>query len=68
MKINYTEFMAIAHNAHAWDIIECWDRMAFNTYIKEFGPMTKSQAESICHFTKEVSEDEIAAADYFGRG
>ena len=43
----FEELIALAkqHYNHGGDgIVECWDRSTFETWVKEFGPMTKRQA------------------------
>ena len=39
--ITYSEFIKIAREVGAMRIIECWDEISFQFYIKQFGPITK---------------------------
>lgn len=68
MGITFTRFMAIARAVHAWDILECWDRVVFDEYVKEFGPMTEAQAKEMCYFVKAVTDEELAAVKSFREG
>lgn len=38
MTINFKEFMGIARQAKALDVLETWDENTFNAYTEEFGP------------------------------
>lgn len=65
--LNFFEFMEIAKQAHAMDILECWDEATFNFYVGEFGPMSRQDAIDLCYFTESVSQEEMAAGEYFSR-
>ena len=67
MTINFKDFMEIAHQAKALDVLEAWDENTFNAYIDEFGPMTKEAAIDLCYFLEAVSQEEQAAGEYFSR-
>lgn len=67
MKISYKQFLEIARDLHAFDILECWDEAAFNVYCSEFGDMTREQAVSLCTSCARVSEEELKAAEYFSK-
>ncbi len=68
MGVTYERFMGIAKECKAWDILECWDKSFFNMNIELFGPMTEEDAYSTCHRIKAITDEELAAAEYFGRG
>lgn len=67
MIINFKEFMEIARQAKALDVLETWDEDIFNAYIEVFGPMTKEAAIDRCYFLEAVSREEMAAGEYFSR-
>lgn len=48
--LTYAEFMALAQENYCKGgdcVVECWDEVEFNDYVKEFGPITKEKAYSI---------------------
>lgn len=65
--ISFQEFMVIARQAKALDVLETWDENTFNAYTEEFGPMTKETAIDLCYFLEAVSQEEQAAGEYFSR-
>ena len=67
MKITYKQFLEIARDLRAFDILECWDEAAFNGYCSEFGDMTREKALSLCAFCERVSEEELKAAEYYSK-
>lgn len=67
MKISYKQFLEIAKDLHAFDILECWDETAFNNYCAEFGDMTRERAVSLCAFCAGVTEEELKAAEYYSK-
>lgn len=67
MTISFKEFMEIARQAKALDVLETWDENTFNAYAEEFGPMTKEAAIDLCYFLEAVSQEEQAAGEYFSR-
>lgn len=67
MTVNFKEFMEIARQAKALDVLETWDENTFNAYTEEFGSMTKEAAIDLCYFLEAVSQEEQAAGEYFSR-
>lgn len=67
MKITYKQFMEIARDLHAIDILECWDELSFRYYCEEFGPMTREKAINLCEFYESVSREEAAAGEFYAR-
>lgn len=67
MTVNFKEFMEIARQVKALDVLETWDENIFNVYTEEFGPMTKEAAIDLCHFLETISQEEQVAGEYFSR-
>lgn len=67
MGITFERFIEIAKEVRALDILECWDRYSFDTYVKMCGPITEEGAYNLCGFVEAVSRDEAAAGEYFSR-
>ena len=67
MTVNFKEFIEIARQAKALDVLETWDENTFNAYTEEFGLMTKEMAINLCYFLEAVSREEQAAGEYFSK-
>lgn len=65
--ITFEQFLSIARAAKAYDILECWDEQGFNEYCDMFGPMDIKAARTLCRVDKAVTDDRIAAGEYFGQ-
>lgn len=65
--ISFQEFMEIACQVNAYDVLQTWDATTFRIYTEEFGPMTHQDATKICSFLEAVSREEEAAGEYFSR-
>lgn len=66
MTIDFERFLSIARECKAYDVLECWDELAFNYWCKDCGPMTEEVAYSLCRTDKAVTDDREAAGNYFG--
>lgn len=48
--LSYADFIELArihYNEGGDGVYECWDQFTYDSYIKEFGPMTKKEALAI---------------------
>lgn len=63
--LSYEEFMEYAkahYNKGGDGYYECWDRFAYDRYVKDFGPITKRKALKMFKLDYELEKEMMATA------
>lgn len=54
---DFIELARIHYNEGGDGVYECWDKLSYDFYVKEFGPITKEKALSIFNLYKNLETE-----------